>query len=155
MNAVADLGFGLNIWDVEPTSNLYELLKLFWIDQMLYSVHLYSTKISILLFLVSIFPSRNFRRTTIGIGIFVALSGIATIITTALQCLPVSYGWTNWDGLSQGHCNDLNTQTYAFGAINMACDIVILILPLPELLKLKVKGQQKIQLLVMFSIGIM
>lgn len=152
--SVADLGFGLNIWDIQPFDRLYELLKLFWIDQIMYSVHLYSTKISILFFLRSIFTTSEFKKLTLIIGVFVALCGAATMITTGLQCLPSSFNWTGWDGEHKGKCNDLNSQTYAFGGINMACDIVILILPLPHLWKLQVKGRQKIQLFVMFSLGI-
>ncbi|KAF4967039.1 hypothetical protein FSARC_5330 [Fusarium sarcochroum] len=151
---LADLGFGMNIWDIQPWDRLYELLKLFWIDQIMYSVHLYSTKISILFFLRSIFTTAEFRRLTLAIGIFVGLCGVATLVTTALQCLPASFNWTSWDGEHVGHCNDLNSQTYAFGGINMACDIAILLLPLPHLYKLQVKGRQKIQLFVMFSLGI-
>ncbi|KAF5680052.1 integral membrane protein [Fusarium heterosporum] len=150
---LADLGFGMNIWDIQPFERLYELLKLFWIDQIMYSVHLYSTKLSILFFLRSIFTTSEFKKLTLLIGIFVALCGAATMITTGLQCLPASYNWTSWDAEHKGHCNDLNSQTYAFGGINMACDIVILILPLPHLWKLQVKGRQKIQLFVMFSLG--
>ncbi|KAM5381555.1 hypothetical protein BFJ66_g12799 [Fusarium oxysporum f. sp. cepae] len=151
---LADLGFGLNIWDITPFERLYELLKLFWIDQIMYSVHLYSTKISILFFLRGIFTTSEFKKLTVSIGIFVCLCGAATMITTALQCLPASFNWTNWDGEHKGHCNDLNSQTYAFGGINMACDIVILVLPINHLWKLQVKGRQKIQLFVMFSLGI-
>ncbi|KAF5624421.1 integral membrane protein [Fusarium sp. NRRL 52700] len=151
---LADLGFGLNIWDITPFERLYELLKLFWIDQIMYSVHLYSTKISILFFLRGIFTTSEFKKLTLLIGIFVCLCGAATMITTALQCLPASYNWTSWDAEHKGHCNDLNGQTYAFGGINMACDIIILALPINHLWKLQVKGQQKIQLFVMFSLGI-
>ncbi|KAJ4003535.1 hypothetical protein NW752_012153 [Fusarium irregulare] len=151
---LADLGFGLNIWDITPFDRLYELLKLFWIDQIMYSVHLYSTKLSILFFLRGIFTTSEFKKLTLMIGIFVALCGAATMITTALQCLPASYNWTSWDAEHKGHCNDLNSQTYAFGGINMVCDIVILLLPLPHLMKLQVKHRQKAQLFVMFSLGI-
>ncbi|RBQ78356.1 hypothetical protein FVER14953_08756 [Fusarium verticillioides] len=151
---LADLGFGLNIWDITPFERLYELLKLFWIDQIMYSVHLYSTKISILFFLRGIFTTSEFKKLTVSIGIFVCLCGAATMTTTGLQCLPASYNWTSWDAEHKGHCNDLNSQTYAFGGINMACDIVILVLPINHLWKLQVKGRQKIQLFVMFSLGI-
>ncbi|KAJ4111304.1 hypothetical protein NW768_011876 [Fusarium equiseti] len=151
---LADLGFGLNIWDITPFDRLYELLRLFWIDQIMYSVHLYSTKLSILFFLRGIFTTSEFKKLTLMIGIFVALCGAATMITTALQCLPASYNWTSWDAEHKGHCNDLNSQTYAFGGINMVCDIVILLLPLPHLMKLQVKHRQKAQLFVMFSLGI-
>ncbi|KAK7431322.1 hypothetical protein QQZ08_002093 [Neonectria magnoliae] len=151
---ISDLGFGLNIWDIQPFDDLYQLLKLFWIDQMLYSVHLYSTKISMLCFLYEIFPSRSFRRTAMALGAFVGLSGTATLLTTGLQCLPASHNWNSWDGEHVGHCNNLNAQTYAFGGINMFCDVAILIMPLHELYKLQVKGRQKIQLFVMFSLGI-
>lgn len=88
-------------------------------------------------------------------GVAAALSGIATLVTTCVQCLPLEYNYTNWDGEHKGHCNNLNTQTYAFGAINMVCDIMILIMPLRELYHLQVKGPQKIQLFIMFSVGIM
>lgn len=151
---MADLGFGLNIWDIQPFSNLYRLLKLFWIDQIMYSVHLYATKISMLCFLWGIFPSKAFKNTALGLGIVVGLSCAATLITTGLQCLPVSYNYTSWDGEHKGHCNNLNIQTYAFGAINMVCDLFILIMPLPELYKLQVKSRQRIQLFVIFSLGI-
>ncbi|KAH7157929.1 hypothetical protein B0J13DRAFT_650714 [Dactylonectria estremocensis] len=151
---LADLGFGLNIWDIQPFDNLYQLLKLFWIDQMMYSLLLYSTKLSLLFFLYGIFPSRSFRRTAIALGGFVAVSGVTTLITTGLQCMPASHNWTGWDGEHAGHCNDLNSQTYAFGAINMFCDICILIMPLHELYNLQVRGRQKLQLFVMFSLGI-
>ncbi|KAF5238466.1 hypothetical protein FAUST_5523 [Fusarium austroamericanum] len=151
---LADLGFGLNIWDITPFDNLYELLKLFWIDQIMYSVHLYSTKLSMLFFLRGIFTTSEFKKLTLYIGVFVALCGMATMITTGLQCLPSSYNYTSWDGEHKGHCNDLNVQTYIFGGINMACDLVILVLPLPHLMKLQVKHRQKAQLFVMFSLGI-
>lgn len=122
---------------------------------MMYSFHLYTTKISLLCFLMSIFPSKTFKNITIGVAVFVLVSGITTLITTGLQCIPASYMWTSWDMEHKGHCNDLNSQTYAFGAINMACDIVILLMPLHELSKLQVKNRQKVQLFVIFSLGIM
>ncbi|KAF5025985.1 hypothetical protein F66182_1926 [Fusarium sp. NRRL 66182] len=151
---LADLGFGMNIWDIEPLDRLYEILRLFWIDQILYSVHLYSTKLSILIFLRSIFKTQEFIRSTVYIGVFVSVCAVVTLITTGLQCLPASFNWTSWDGEHTGRCNDLNSQTYAFGGLNMVCDIIILILPLPHLYKLQVRGRQKVQLFVIFSVGI-
>lgn len=152
---MADLGFGLHIWDIQPFDNLYRLLQYFWLDEMMYSIHLYSTKLSILCFLWGIFPARSFRRMVLAMGIFTIMSFVATVLTTGLQCLPASYNWTSWDGEHTGHCNDLNIQTYAFGAINMVCDILILLMPLPELYKLQVKSRQRIQLFVIFSLGTM
>ncbi|KAH8812282.1 hypothetical protein F5884DRAFT_729113 [Xylogone sp. PMI_703] len=150
---LANLGFGLNIWDVQPFANLYQLLKLFWVDQMMYSVHLYFTKLSILAYIANIFTVPSFRRMVIWFGTFSAVSFVMTEIVTATQCLPASYNWTNWDGEHKGHCNNLNAQTYAMGAINMVCDIIILVMPLPQLYKLQVNGRQKIQLFFMFSLG--
>ncbi|RFU31719.1 hypothetical protein B7463_g4576, partial [Scytalidium lignicola] len=151
---MSDLGFGLNIWDVQPFEHLYTLLKLFWVDQMLYSVHLYCTKISILCFLSNIFTARPFKIRVIWFGAFVGVCFVITEIVTGLQCLPASFNWTSWDGEHVGHCNDLNGQTYALGAINMFCDIVIFIMPLPELYKLQVNNRQKMELFVVFSLGI-
>ncbi|KAJ3533547.1 hypothetical protein NM208_g7937 [Fusarium decemcellulare] len=151
---LTEYGFGLNIWDIQPIDNLYEFSKAFYIDELVYNTILYTTKLSLLCFLAGIFPSRSFQNMVIATGVFALACYIVTIIVTAFQCLPVSYTWTNWDGEHKGRCTDLNAQTYAFAAFNMGCDIIILILPLKELSRLQVKGNQKIQLFIIFSFGI-
>ena len=44
---------------------------------------------------------------------------------------------------------------YAAGGISVAQDVVILLLPIPELLKLQMNIKKKLNVMFMFNIGIM
>jgi len=103
-----------------------DALQYFWVEEMLYSycVSLYvpsptntllhkmlknlanissskSTKMSIVLFYLRIFPSTvstTFRKICwILVGLFIAMP-TAFALATAFQCNPVSFSWTGWDG---------------------------------------------------------
>jgi len=67
----------------------------------------------------------------------------------------MSYFWTKWEGFNTGTCNNINVQTYIAGAINIAQDFTILILPMPEVFKLQVSLRKKLQLVFMFSVGLL
>ena len=51
------------------------------------------------------------------------------------MCRPISFFWKGWDG-SEGkqedHCININIETYTYAGINMALDILILLLPIPQ-----------------------
>ena len=76
------------------------------------------------------------------------------------QCVPVSYSWEGWMGAgvfgdaSNDHCINVNTLTYTAAAFSIAQDIVILVLPVPLLLKLHTSKRRKAGILIMFSLGI-
>jgi hypothetical protein len=112
-------------------------------------------KVSILLFYLRIFPSRNFKITSYTILGVVIISTVIVEFLTLFQCTPVSYNWEGWKESGSGKCTDPNSQTYASSSVNIALDFIILLLPIPWLLKLQVSLRYKLNVILMFSIGIL
>ncbi|KAM3067564.1 hypothetical protein ACMFMF_009563 [Clarireedia jacksonii] len=151
--AVADIGFGLNMWEID-TDKLNEVFHLFWVDECIYLALLAVTKLSLLVFILRIFPARSFRIACYCVCAFTIAIGLTFIMTTIFSCDPIPYFWTKWDGVVLGKCNDVNLQTYIAAGFNIVQDFTILLLPLPELWKLQVSVKKKVQLFFMFSVGL-
>ncbi|PQE29924.1 hypothetical protein CJF32_00000582 [Rutstroemia sp. NJR-2017a WRK4] len=152
-NPVVEIGFGLNMWDID-TDNLNDVFHLFMVDECVYIALLAVTKLSLLLFVQRIFPARSFRIATWIVAGFTVAIGITFIMTTVFSCDPIPYFWTKWNGEVVGKCNDVNLQTYIAAGFNILQDFAILLLPLPELWKLQVSMRKKVQLFIMFGVGL-
>ena len=170
---VAVYGFGLNIWDVTPeniTRTLKEYrpssvyiwtsinkLQIFYVDEFFYLMILGLTKISILMFYLRIFPSEHFKQACYLVIGWVTLWTVLVEFLAFFQCLPISYRWEGWMG-NYSHdykCFNMTALTYASAAINIAQDFVVLLLPVPWLLMLNVSLRKKINILILFSLGIL
>ena len=60
-----------------------------------------------------------------------------------------------WDRTVVAKCLDVNLLAYATGGIAVGFDIIILLLPIPQLVKLKMNMRKKLNVLFMFSLGSM
>ncbi|CRK21462.1 hypothetical protein BN1723_012405 [Verticillium longisporum] len=151
---VGRLAFGRDIWTVEPDDLTYAL-KLLYIAQTLYMLCLALPKIAILTFFLRIFPSQGFRRATY---LVIGLIGLSTTITTFLQifqCTPIRFNWEGWKGqFGQHHCMNLNALAFACAGLSILQDLIVLVLPLPQLLRLNVSRRTKAGVIFMFSLGI-
>lgn len=124
-----------------------------WVGETFYVLTLLLTKVSLILFYLRIFPSPRFQIWgKLGLG-FVVLPAFIIMLLQLLQCLPVQYNWDK--SIDNAKCIDVTALVYAHAGINIAQDFVILGLPIPELLQLKLDLQQKIGLIVMFQVGIL
>jgi hypothetical protein len=125
-----------------------------WVGESFYVLTLVLTKVSLLLFYLRIFfvSSRFQTWAKLALG-FVILPGILILLLQLFQCLPVQFNWDK--SIDNAKCLNINALTYAHAGINIAQDFVILALPIPELLPLKLNLQQKIGLIVMFQVGIL
>ncbi|KAK4204714.1 hypothetical protein QBC40DRAFT_164105 [Triangularia verruculosa] len=114
------------------------------------------TKISILCFYLRIFSQPTFRVITFIVMTWVGLSGVIFVFCQIFQCIPIPYIWEGWRKGEFGPftCLDINTLGYTTAAFSIAQDIVILVMPLPLLIKLNVSVRSKIGIMVMFSLGI-
>ncbi|OCT45585.1 integral membrane protein [Cladophialophora carrionii] len=122
-----------------------------WVDEIFYIVILMLTKVSILLFYMRIFPSRGFQILCNTMLAFVVLSGVVVLLCQLLQCLPVRF---NWDKSIRGaKCINVNALTYGHAGINIFQDVLILALPIPWIMRLKLELNQKIGLVIMFQVG--
>ncbi|RKK80746.1 hypothetical protein BFJ68_g17695 [Fusarium oxysporum] len=145
----ARLGFGRHYWNVDPAKGEV-ILKMFYATQMLYVLIQVSAKGSLLAFYARVFTSRKFRLWTwITVGFLVG-HGAIFLCLVIFQCRPIA---SIWDRNLEPKCISLPALGYAGAITSIVEDIVILILPIPELLKLQLNRGKKIALLLMFSIG--
>lgn len=111
------------------------------------------TKITILCLYLKVFPSKGFRTicfVTIGVCIVFAL---VFSLGTVFHCWPVSYGWTGWTGETKGHCINFNAFAWAHAIVNIILDLFVIILPIPQLLRLALGTRRKVHVILMFSVG--
>lgn len=141
------------MWTLKPMQ-ITNLLKYYFFGEIFYVVALGVSKISILFFYLRVFPAKEFRIIIFVVMGFAVAYTFAFGFATALQCWPVSYAWTQWDGFHEGHCNNIHIQGWVAAAINIALDIVVMVLPLKHLANLNMDLKKKLMVMAMFSVGI-
>ncbi|KIW01591.1 uncharacterized protein PV09_07063 [Verruconis gallopava] len=150
---LAKHGLGRDIWTLQPI-DITAVLRYYYLGEIFYICALTMFKVSMLCFILRIFPTRPLRiGTFIGLGLTTAY-GISFLFATIFQCTPVSLAWYQWDGEHEGFCENIKLQGWMCAVLNIIIDVYILILPLPEVAKLKMNLAKKLMLLFMFSLGI-
>lgn len=75
-------------------------------------------------------------------------------VTMIFACKPISGTWTSWDGESkQDYCINQNLFYLVAAGFNIGIDLAIVLIPIPELIKLKLSMRKKVFLFAMFSVG--
>ena len=110
-------------------------------------------RLSILCFYLRIFPQQTFRTIIYVIIGSNVVYGTVFVFLSVFQCIPVQAAWTRWDGTVPAKCVNVNALGWTIAAVNITLDAIILILPLPGLTKLIMSREQKIRILVVFSLG--
>jgi hypothetical protein len=78
---------------------------------------------------------------------------LGTIIYNLVSCHPFAFDWNH--AIRKGTCVSSEVAPHvAFGAVDLAIDIVILVLPIPLLYKLHVSLADKLALICIFGAGI-
>lgn len=75
-------------------------------------------------------------------------------VTMIFACKPISAVWTSWDKEHKpDYCINQNVFYLVAAGFNIAIDIAIVVIPIPELMKLKLSMRKKLFLVSMFSVG--
>jgi hypothetical protein len=111
-------------------------------------------KLSILFFYLRIFTTDSFKRITYTMIFLCSAYGVGSVVASILDCMPPSYFWTRFDGVSTGYCVS-QTAFKVIPPVNIALDVVVMVLPLPLLARLNLPLQKKIRVLSMFSVGVL
>jgi hypothetical protein len=128
---------------------------LFFVAESMYLAIITLTKISILFFYLRIFPSPAFRRVCYLVMAWVSISGLLFLLLQIFQCIPIDYTWKGWTGTYEPHkCMDANALAFTAAGFSIAQDLVILALPLPLIARLQTSWRSRIEVMVMFSLGI-
>ncbi|KAJ0272452.1 hypothetical protein CBS470a_012687 [Colletotrichum nupharicola] len=118
---------------------------------MLYIFVLISAKSSICCFYSRVFTNNKpFRRFTIGFMVFLLTHGLMFLFLVAFQCLPVE---AIWNRRIEGHCLDYAALGYGGAAVSIFEDLILFIMPIPELMKLQLCRKKKLALVFMFGVA--
>ncbi|KAL4733773.1 hypothetical protein BDV11DRAFT_199484 [Aspergillus similis] len=135
-------------WGTEPVTMMSKLIIPL---QFLWVLSLSCTKISILLLYLRIFPVRWLVVSSYAtMGVIVAWA-MATILAGCLICRPFAYNWDQT--IPGGHCGNQVTSFQITGTINLLTDVVVLVLPMPNLSKLQMATYKKVTLIAVFGLG--
>ncbi|PVH90947.1 hypothetical protein DM02DRAFT_471544, partial [Periconia macrospinosa] len=147
-------GLGRHMWDIPPAS-LRLWYKEFFVLQVIYLSVSSLMKTSVILFLMRIFAEvRNVNVVCKGLVVFLVAFTIAGTLVITFQCKPIRAAYT--PGLSGSKCFTPNTLfgIFLFQAVTMfVTDVIILILPMPHLVKLKLPFKKRIGVIILFSLG--
>ncbi|KAH9904754.1 CFEM domain-containing protein [Xylariomycetidae sp. FL2044] len=146
-------GLGKDMW-VLPPENIESVLFYYYLGELFYFAALSMNKISLLLFILRVFPDKTFQKI---VYVFCAASagyGISFLVATALQCNPIWYSWRQVDSTVAGTCNNIHLQGWMSAICNIVIDIGIIILPLKNLYALQIQLKKKLMIMFMFSLGI-
>lgn len=133
---------------------------------MTYGVALCFVKLSILWFYRTIASHRTFRRVVNGTIVFVMAYTLATTLASAFQCEKPSQSYDVSGYLAQFDnnpqtkksnvkCFDPSRLWVFTGVVNLSTDVLIMIMPIPTLLGLRVPMSKRLALIGIFSVGIM
>lgn len=144
-------GMGLHADEVAP-EDIVMMAKWLVVAEVLYAWNLGWTKTGLLLMYYRIFngPVPYFRRLSWIIGILVWVWVICITFLFIFICVPVQKLW--YPHLP-GHCIH-QVGTWISNAIStILTDLVILLMPIPQILKLQFRKTQKAGLILTFSLG--
>ncbi|EGD85577.2 uncharacterized protein TERG_01848 [Trichophyton rubrum CBS 118892] len=149
-NVAVGYGFGKHDWDMTDEQEKRSL-KWILVAQVLYKLVICLAKVSILLLYLRIFyVHQYFRRICICLVVFTILSGIAFIPPTIWQCSPVE---AYWDRSIPHTCLSSFPNWLSYAIINITTDVILLVLPVQQILRLQLTKRDKIALILVFLLG--
>lgn len=147
-------GMGKDYWEV-GIPGIEKVLKYFFAGQPLYLAVVFGTKISLVLLYLRIFltDARALRAACWIVVSALAMSLVAFEFATIFQCIPISYNWTRFNGAT-GHCTDQQAQVYAAAGINIFFNVLVIVMPLGQILRLGISPMKKIGICSVFLVGV-
>jgi len=149
MQLAIENGYGMHKVDLSKTE-LRTALRFFFIAQTPYKVAVCANKLSVCLLYLRIFVTNSFRVACyIVIAIIVAWS-IGGVGATIWQCVPIA---GSWDKTIDAVCIDKSKFWVAYAVMNILTDVLVLALPIPPVLALKLNRRDKVLICGTFMLG--
>ncbi|KAL2862335.1 PTH11-like integral membrane protein [Aspergillus lucknowensis] len=124
-----------------PAGELKAQLKRLWAVISMYNASLAFTKVSILFHYLRIFPNYWFRIICYIVMGIVTLYSTWAIITGFVNCVPVA---KFWDREIPGSCLSFEAIWFFNASMNIATDLILLVLPMPLISQLQLPKKQKL-----------
>ncbi|KAF4445620.1 hypothetical protein F53441_10684 [Fusarium austroafricanum] len=146
-------GAGRHVWALK-IDDLVEVTKLVYVYSFFFAAAVFTTKVSILLFYRRVF-SRGGLSFRIAFWFTVALVvayPVIFIFTMGFCCTPVSHYWTQFKG-TKGSCIDVGRFFTVLAIVNLLTNVMVLLIPVPEVLKLQMSKQKKGAVFAILGLG--
>jgi hypothetical protein len=127
-----------------------KLTILVYISSSTYVIVLGLIKVSIVLFYLELFPTKQFRTYAYLVLVYIIVSSLVIFLLTVFACSPIK---AFWDRDINGKCLDVQALAYANSASAIVQDIILLILPLLFIKNLHMQRYRKIAVGLMFTVG--
>ncbi|KAK8017132.1 hypothetical protein PG991_008208 [Apiospora marii] len=153
----AKFGSGQHIWATDKESFIV-LLKMVYAEPWIYATAVTVTRVSILLLYHRLFDTNTTSnmlyvwQTRFAIALTAAYP-LVMYIVMSVACRPLSHYWMQYLGETEGTCIEVMKFYLAFGVLNMANDIVILVLPIPTIAKLHMDWRKKLSIMGIMLLG--
>ncbi|KAL0935655.1 CFEM domain-containing protein [Colletotrichum truncatum] len=143
------------MWTLTP-EQITNYYRGFYIVQIFYHCSVFLIKASIIFTFIRIFTGEKIRAILVGTQVFNLMLGISFTLVGIFQCRPISLSWTLWrrDPNRQGSCLNIVLVGTIHGAIQVALDIWMLVLPGTQVMGLNMQKRKKFAVLFLFSLGL-
>ncbi|KAF2267340.1 hypothetical protein CC78DRAFT_614279 [Lojkania enalia] len=152
-------GSGKHFWTLTDDQKT-QYFKHIWETNVTYTSSTTFIKLAILFQYLRLFDMQGStpRRTTIGMLIFISTWGTTFFFLAIFSCNPIEKNWKfDVPGKCVGWGSKIGEELFAtftaHSSSNMLLDIIVLILPIPFLRTLRVKGKTRIGLVGLFIMG--
>ncbi|KAI9791606.1 MAG: hypothetical protein M1816_003692 [Peltula sp. TS41687] len=145
-------GLGLHMWNVPLTTFSPHFLRHLTATILVQTLLPTFAKLSILLLYLQVFSANKMTKWAIRATItFICLYTIILVFITIFICSPVAKAWDIT--ITQGKCLNPAGLGISGGALNAVADLMVLLIPLPVIVRLKVATRQKIGTLAVILTG--
>ncbi|KAL4941528.1 hypothetical protein BDV06DRAFT_223060 [Aspergillus oleicola] len=146
-------GLGADTQDVS-SQDLLTWFKIYFGAECSYLVVGAIVKISLIVFIMRLFPTKAVRTAGISIMVFIAAFTISMTLALALRCRPFSASYDKTITDAKCWSSDTNfTVLMSQGVIMFVLDVVILALPICPVWKLQMASRKRIMVLALFAVG--
>ncbi|KAI1456185.1 hypothetical protein F4805DRAFT_476273 [Annulohypoxylon moriforme] len=154
-------GMGFHDWAISD-DQWWRIIQVEWICAFVNGLVRGLVKMTLLFFYRRVFTMnvKWFKYTWYALFCYIIGHTLAVVFSAVFECAPPSYAWEeiniNLDPPAQGHCKiDDFALTTASGALTIAVEVALFILPITMLSQLHLKYPQKIGLMLIFGTGIL
>lgn len=152
MQMAVGSGYGVRKADLAK-ADLHRALRYFFFAQTPYKVTVGLNKLAAVALYLRIFPSARFRLWSLGAAGLVVAWSVASVGATVFQCVPIQAAWDR-SAAEGATCIDSASFWVAYAVMNVLTDVLVLVLPIPPLVKLQMGWRSKVMLLIAFGFGI-
>ncbi|KAI0406511.1 hypothetical protein F4802DRAFT_596206 [Xylaria palmicola] len=140
----AKAGAGRHVWAQHP-QQIADIFRLLYSYTFIYAGSVSFTKLSILLFYRSLFKrGSKWFHIRLAFAAFFSLGYLFSIWgAAAALCQPTEYFWTRFLK-AKGKCININGSFLSLTVLNLVADLLVLIVPIPEILGLQMSTKKKL-----------